>query len=241
MVDFSQIPVVILAGGKGTRLSELTRTVPKPMVLIKKKPIISHIISHYFNYGFKKFIVATGYKSEILEKYFITNFHLKKKVEVECIFTGSNSMTGGRIKKIENYVKKSDLFMFTYGDGVSNVNLLDLYKSHIRSKKIITLTAVRPPARFGFIKFNKNEVKKFNEKKQNDVGWINGGFFIANKKIFKFLKNSKTVLESDTLEKLASLKKLNAYKHSGFWQCVDTLRDKEFLDNLSSKIYKFNE
>ena len=236
MVDKSQIPVVILSGGKGTRLSELTKSIPKPMVKVQNKPIINHIISHYCNFGFSNFIILTGYKSKLLLDYFKNNFNHPSKPIVRCFNTGLNSMTGGRLKRLEKVLSKQKYFMFTYGDGLSNIDIDKLLKSHIRSKKITTLSSVRPPARFGYLKFKGNEVIDFKEKKQTDSGWINGGFFVTDKRIFKYIYNDKTILERDTLEKLALLKELNAFKHRGFWQCVDTLRDKEYLDNLSEKI-----
>ena len=236
MVNKSKIPVLILAGGKGTRLSELTKSIPKPMVKVQNKPIINHIISHYCNYGFSNFFVLTGYKSNLLVDYFNHKFKHPNKPFVKCINTGSKTMTGGRLKRLEKILSLCKYFMFTYGDGLSNINIDKLLTSHIKSKKIITLSSVRPPTRFGYLKFKGNEIIDFKEKKQTDSGWINGGFFVTDKRIFDYISNDKTVLERDTLEKLAILRQLNAFKHKGFWQCVDTLRDKEYLDNLSKKI-----
>lgn len=218
--------VVILAGGKGSRLSELTKSIPKPMVKILNTPIIVRIIKHYKKYGLKDFIIATGYKSFIIEKFFYKN---SLNVQIKVVNTGKNSMTGGRIKFLKKYLKSK--FMLTYGDGLSNVNIEKLLKFHDKSKNIATLTAVRPPARFGGIKISGKRVKYFKEKSKLDEGWINGGFFIMEPQILNFIKNSKTVLEQFPLEKLSKLKKLGAYKHNGFWQCMDTLRDKIILED----------
>ena len=220
--------VVILAGGKGSRLSEYTTSIPKPMVKIMGVPIIKRIISFYSEYGFKEFIVASGYKSEIIENYF------KKNKNIKVVFTGKNTMTGGRIKRIEKFLKKEN-FLLTYGDGLSDVNINKLIKFHKKNKNIVTLTAARPPARFGGIKLSGNKVKYFKEKSSLDEGWINGGFFVMSPKIFKFLKNDSTVLERQPLEKISKLKKLGAYKHFKNWQCMDTVRDKQLLEELVKK------
>ena len=217
--------VVILAGGKGTRLSEYTKLIPKPMMKIVKIPIIVRIIKYYYKFGFKDFIIATGYKKKVIEKYFSKNL---KSLNIKTIDTGLNSMTGGRIKFLKNFLNST--FLLTYGDGLSNVNLKKLIKFHKQNKYFVTLTAVRPPARFGGIKISGKRVKYFKEKSKLDEGWINGGFFVMEPKIFNYIKNSKTILEQYPLEKLSSQKKLGAYKHNGFWQCVDTIRDKELLE-----------
>ena len=217
--------VVILAGGKGTRLSEYTKLIPKPMMKIAKIPIIVRIIKYYYKFGFKDFIIATGYKKKVIEKYFSKNL---KSLNIKTIDTGLNSMTGGRIKLLKNLLNST--FLLTYGDGLSNVNLKKLIKFHKQNKYFVTLTAVRPPARFGGIKISGKRVKYFKEKSKLDEGWINGGFFVMEPKIFNYIKNSKTILEQYPLEKLSSQKKLGAYKHNGFWQCVDTIRDKELLE-----------
>ena len=218
--------VIILAGGKGSRLSEYTKLIPKPMIKILNTPIIVRIINHYAKYGFKDFIVASGYKSKIIENYFQKNL---LNLNIKIVNTGINSMTGGRIHCLKKYIKK-ETFMLTYGDGVSNVNLKKLLNFHRYNKYTATLTAVRPPARFGGIKISGKTVKYFKEKSKLDEGWINGGFFVMEAKILKYIKSKKTVLEQYPLEKLSSLKKLGAYKHDGFWQCVDTIRDKEILE-----------
>ncbi len=217
--------VVILAGGKGTRLSEYTKLIPKPMMKIVKIPIIVRIIKYYYKFGFKDFIIATGYKKKVIEKYFSKNL---KSLNIKTIDTGLNSMTGGRIKFLKNFLNST--FLLTYGDGLSNVNLKKLIKFHKQNKYFVTLTAVRPPARFGGIKISGKRVRYFKEKSKLDEGWINGGFFVMEPKIFDYIKNSKTILEQYPLEKLSSQKKLGAYKHNGFWQCVDTVRDKELLE-----------
>ena len=223
--------VVILAGGLGTRLSEYTKTIPKPMVKIKGKPIIFHIMSHYARHGFNDFIIAAGYKNEAIKSYF------KKKLydwNVKIVNTGKKTMTGGRLKRLEKYLNK-ETFMLTYGDGLSNVDLKKLVSFHIKNKKIATLTAVRPPARFGAIKLKGNKIIYFKEKSRLDEGWINGGFFVFQSKIFSYLKNDKTYLERDPLEKIGNLKQLMAFKHNGFWQCMDTVRDKEILEKNFNK------
>jgi glucose-1-phosphate cytidylyltransferase len=222
--------VVILAGGLGTRIPEFTKTIPKPMVKIGKLPIIIHIMKHYSKYGYKDFYVALGYKSKVIKNYFKNK---KFDWKVNLIDTGLSTMTGGRLKRLKNYIG-NDTFMMTYGDGVSNVNLKKLLSFHKKNKNMITLTAVRPPARFGAIKISGKHVKYFKEKSNTDEGWINGGFFVIEPKFIKFIKNDQTFLEREPLEKAARSKQLFAYKHNGFWQCMDTKRDK---DNLE-KIYK---
>ena len=218
--------VVILAGGKGSRLSELTKKIPKPMVKIKNRPIIIHIMEHYAKYGFKDFIIAAGFKSKIIKNFFKKK---KKDWKVQVVDTGINTLTGGRIKRLRKYLNKERFFL-TYGDGVSNVNLKKLLTFHIKKKAIATLTAVRPPARFGAIKIVKNKVTVFREKSNLDVGWINGGFFVFENEIFNFIKSDKTVLEEAPLTKLGKSRKLFAFKHKNFWQCMDTIRDKEILE-----------
>lgn len=226
--------VLILAGGKGSRLSEYTRLVPKPMVKIAKVPIIVRIIKHYVKYGFKDFIIAGGYKNKIIKNYFRNNL---LNLNIKIINTGISSMTGGRIKLLKKHINEK--FMLTYGDGLCDVNLKKLLRFHNTNRCIATLTAVRPPARFGGIKISKNNVKYFKEKSKLDAGWINGGFFVMEPEILKYIKNKNTVLEQYPLEKLSKIKKLGAYKHSGFWQCMDTIRDKEILEEaIKKKVYK---
>ena len=240
--------IIILAGGKGTRISELTKIIPKPMIKIGKKPILIHIIEHYSKFGKKDFYVALGYKSSVVQNYF-KNFKKfdqpfvflinKKKITITLSFTGKNTLTGGRIKRMKKFINKDENFMFTYGDGVSNVNLRNLEKFHLKNKKIITVTAVRPPARFGEITIKNNRVNTFKEKPQVTEGWINGGFFVANYKFFRFIKGDQKILEKEPLEKAAKQKQLFAFKHKGFWKCMDTLRDKNVLEQIYKK-KKFN-
>ena len=183
--------VVILAGGKGSRLAEYTSAVPKPMVKILGVPIIVRIIKFYKKFGFNEFIIASGYKSQIIKKYFKNHM---KDTNIKIVFTGTDSMTGGRIKRLEKYLKK-ERFLLTYGDGLCDVNINKLISFHGKNKNYVTLTAVRPPARFGGIKISGTKVKYFKEKSNLDEGWINGGFFVMESEIFKFLKNDLTVLE----------------------------------------------
>ena len=223
--------VIILAGGKGSRLSEYTKNIPKPMVKILKIPIIARIIKHYEKFGFKDYIIASGYKSKIIENYFKKNL-LNLKIDV--VNTGNNSMTGGRILRLAKLIG-NHRFMLTYGDALSNVNLKKLLNFHKKSENLVTLTAVRPPARFGGIKISGKKVKYFKEKSRLDEGWINGGFFVMEPKIFKYIKNDNTILERSPLENICKIKKLGAYKHNDFWQCMDTLRDKQLLEKFLIK------
>lgn len=221
--------VVILCGGLGSRLAEETKLIPKPMVKIGNKPIIKHIIEIYSYYGFKEFILATGYKSHFLEKYF------KKNKNVKCVFTGKNTLTGGRLLRLKKYFSPKETFMLTYGDGLTNQNLKKLLSFHKKHKKIATMTVVKPPARFGEVFLNKNKVIKFEEKSQLNSNWINGGYFVLNYKIFDLIKGDQVMLEREPLNKLTKKKNLMAFKHKGFWQCMDTLRDKKVLENLIRK------
>lgn len=223
--------VIILAGGLGSRLSEHTNLIPKPMVKILRVPIIVRIIKYYNKFGFQNFIIASGYKHKVVKNYFNKNL---KNLNIKVINTGSKTMTGGRIKKLKKYIK-NERFMLTYGDGLSNVNLKKLLKFHSESKNYVTLTAVRPPARFGGIKISGKKVKYFKEKANLEEGWINGGFFVMEPEVLKFIKNNQTILERSPLEKICKIKKLGAYKHYGHWQCMDTIRDKKILENLVKK------
>ena len=223
--------VVILAGGKGTRLSEYTKKIPKPMVEVKGKPLIVYIMKHYAKYGFKDFIIATGYKHKYIKNFFKKNTF---GWNIEIINTGVNSMTGGRIRRLKKILKNKKFFL-TYGDGLSNVNLKKLLNFHNSTKGYATLTAVRPPARFGAIKVLGSKVQVFREKSNLDVGWINGGFFVFESKIFDYLNSDLTILEKKPLTNLGKQKKLNAFKHNGFWYCMDTIRDKEIIEK-SKKI-----
>ncbi len=217
--------VVILAGGLGTRLSEYTYSIPKPMIRIKGKPMIYHIMKHYSNYGFKEFYIALGYKGEIIRKYFKKNSFSWK---INLIDTGKKTMTGGRLKRLSKYLKK-DKFLLTYGDGLSNINLKKLINFHMKKNRLVTLSAVRPPARFGAIKFKGDFVNYFKEKSKLDEGWINGGFFVIEPEFLKYIKNDRTYLEREPLEKVCNKNQLVAFKHEGFWQCVDTKRDLELI------------
>ena len=220
---------VILCGGLGSRLSEETKVKPKPMVAIGKKPILCHITDIYENFGFNHFILALGYKGEYIKKFYSKNKNLKN---IKLINTGKNTMTGGRLLRLKKYFKKGETFMLTYGDGLSSQNIKQLLSFHKRHKKIATTTAVRPPARFGEIKLTGNKVMRFQEKPQISTSWINGGFFVFNYKIFDFIKSDKTMLEREPLEKLTKRGELIAYKHYGFWRCMDTMRDKILLDKI---------
>lgn len=223
--------VVILAGGLGTRLSELTKTIPKPMVKINGKPIIVRIMEHYAKYGFKEFYIAAGYKKSVIKRFFKNKFQNWK---INIIDTGQKTMTGGRLKRLKKYLKK-ETFMMTYGDGLSNINLSKLVKFHKKNKNLVTLSAVRPPARFGAIKIKGNIVKYFKEKSTLDEGWINGGFFVIEPTFLNYINNDMTFLEREPLENITKKKQLSAFKHEGFWQCMDTLRDKQKLDEILKK------
>ncbi len=220
--------VVILAGGFGTRLSEYTDSIPKPMVPIGNKPIIEHIMEIYASYGHKEFFIALGYKGEIIKNYF-KNF--KKKWKINLIDTGVDTYTGGRLLRLKKYLSK-ETFLLTYGDGLSNIDINKLIKFHNEHKKIVTISAVRPPARFGSLSLNGSEILKFKEKTQLGESWINGGFFVMSPKFFKYLKNDKTVLESKPLETVTQFKEIKAYRHEGFWQCMDHKLDKDLLDQM---------
>jgi len=219
--------VVILAGGKGTRISEYTKSIPKPMVKIGSKPILEHIINYYMKYGFKDFLIAGGYKYSIIKSYF-----KKKKISanIRVINTGLETLTGSRLLKLKNIL--NDTFMLTYGDGLSNVNLKKLIKFHKANKKKITITAVHPPARFGELEIKNKLVTKFEEKPQLQKGWINGGFFVVEPEFLNFVGKKNVMLERSPLLKAVKTKNLSAFKHNGFWFCMDTLRDKRVLDKM---------
>jgi len=231
---------VFLAGGMGTRLSEETTKIPKPMIKIGNLPILFHIMKHYSNYNFNKFVVCGGYKYNLIKKFFDNNQNLQKKNKVnwsvEIINTGLKTQTGARIKKIKNFIEKDDLFFMTYGDGISDVNISKLLEFHKKHKKIATLTAVRPLPRFGNIKLNKNKISSFSEKDKLQEGWINGGFFVLNKKVFEYINNKENcIFEREPLQNLSKDGELMAYKHEGFWQPMDTLRDKNHLNEIYKK------
>ena len=228
--------VVILAGGFGTRLSEYTKTIPKPMININGKPMLLYIMKLYAKHGFKNFYIALGHRGKIIKKFFNKKFF---DWNVNLIETGNKTMTGGRLKRLKKYIGH-ETFMMTYGDGLSNVNLKKLLKFHKKNKKLVTLTAVRPPARFGVLKLKGHNVNYFKEKSQLDEGWINGGFFVMEPKFLKFIKNDNTYLEREPLEQVTKKKQLVAFKHKGFWQCMDTKRDKDKLEKiLKRKKFKF--
>ena len=223
--------VVILAGGFGTRISEYTKSIPKPMIKIKGTPILVHIMKHYTKFGFNNFYIALGYKGNVIKNYFKNK---KFKWNINLINTGKNTMTGGRLRKLKKYLIGESFFL-TYGDGLSNVNIKKLLDFHKNNKKLVTLTAVRPPARFGALKLKGNVVKYFKEKSKMDEGWINGGFFVINSKFFSYIRNDNTYLEREPLENITKKKQLAAYRHNGFWQCVDTKRDLILLNKILKK------
>lgn len=226
--------VVILAGGFGTRISEYTKLIPKPMIEILGKPIIHRIIDHYISYGYKEFIIALGYKGQVIKKYFKKRI-FGDDIKISLVNTGLKTMTGGRLKRLKKYLNQT--FMLTYGDGLSDINLSELIKFHKKKKKLVTLTAVRPPARFGAIKVVRNKVKYFREKSSLDEGWINGGFFVMEPSFLSFIKYDETFLEKEPFLKATKKNQLMAFKHYGFWQCMDTLRDKDILEKkLKNKI-----
>ena len=228
--------VILLAGGFGTRLSEYTKTIPKPMVEVGGQPMLIHIMKQYAKYGFKDFYIALGYRGELIKKFFNKKFF---DWNINLVETGENTMTGGRLKRLKKYVGKTT-FMMTYGDGISNVNLGKLIKFHKKNNKLVTLTAVRPPARFGALKLKGNSVSYFKEKSKLDEGWINGGFFVMEPEFLKFIKNDNTYLEREPLEAVTQKKQLAAFRHEGFWQCMDTKRDKDNLNEiLKRKKIKF--
>lgn len=242
--------VVILAGGFGTRLSEETDLRPKPMVEIGEKPILWHIMKIYSYYGFNDFIICLGYKGYMIKEYFANYFlhqsdvtidiknnkiethHCKAEPwKVTLVDTGLNTMTGGRIKRIQKYI--NDTFMLTYGDGVSDINIKELIKYHKKMKKSVTVTAVQPSGRFGAIEIDeKGNVYSFMEKPKGDGSWINGGFFVLEPDIFNYIKDDNSIWEREPLENLTKDGKVCAYKYSGFWKCMDTLRDKIELEKL---------
>ena len=228
--------VILLAGGFGTRLSEYTKTIPKPMINVAGKPMLLHIMKLYAKYGYKDFYIALGYKGEIIKKFFNKKFF---DWNINLVETGENTMTGGRLKRLKKYIG-NETFMMTYGDGLSNVNLKKLLKFHKKNKKLATLTTVRPPARFGVLKLNGQYVSYFKEKSKLDEGWINGGFFVMEPEFLKFIKNDNTYLEREPLETATKKGQLIAFRHEGFWQCMDTKRDMDRLNKiLNSKKIKF--
>ena len=243
--------VVILSGGFGTRISEYTTVIPKPMIPINGKPIIEHIMEIYSKYGFKDFYLALGYKANVIKEYFynyeILNSNFKvdfknrsvtpfkkqdKEWTVNLIDTGENTMTGGRLKRLKEYIK-DDTFLLTYGDAVTDLDINKVIKFHYSHGKMITVTGVRPPARFGELTINENnEVLEFKEKPNIKEGWINGGFFVIEPRFLEYINSDDCILEKEPLEKAAKSNELVAYLHDGFWHCIDTKRDKDNLEEI---------
>ncbi|RJQ14293.1 MAG: glucose-1-phosphate cytidylyltransferase [Nitrospiraceae bacterium] len=243
--------VAILAGGVGSRLAEETAIKPKPLVEIGGKPILWHIMMHYAHYGFRDFVVALGYKGEEIKKYMVDycklnsdlsvnlgngevklhNGHTNNDWQVELIDTGKETLTGGRIKRLAPYIGK-ETFMLTWGDGVSDVDLHGLIEFHRSHGRLATMTAVRPTARFGHLAMDGDRIVEFSEKPQTKEGWINGAFFVLEPEVFDYIEGDQTQWEHAPLENLAKDGQLMAYKHTSFWQCMDTLRDKKLLEKL---------
>ena len=221
---------IILAGGYGTRLAEETKTKPKPLVEIGNKPIIWHLMKIYSHYGINNFIICLGYKGELLQKE-INYLSLKENWNIKYVNTGLRTMTGGRIKRVKKHLGKEDeTFCLSYGDGLSDVNIKNLKKFHKKKNKIVTLTAVKYKNPKGVLKINSKQ--KISAIKEKPIEYINGGFFVVSKKVFKFLKNDQTIFEKDCLPKLVKNKQLMAFKHHGFWGCMDTLREKNELNKI---------
>jgi glucose-1-phosphate cytidylyltransferase len=242
---------IILAGGLGSRLSEETQFKPKPMVEIGGKPILWHIMKIYSFYGIKDFIICCGYKKYLIEQYFSNfsfntlnvNFTSKKNIvkvkkkkdnwNITLVDTGKNTMTGGRLKRVENFIKEKEVFCFTYGDGLADINISNLISFHKKHGNEATITTVNPTSKFGFVDISKNNVvKNFNEKPRLNKNWINGGFFVLNKSVLKRISGDQSVWEQQPLKSLVMDKQLIAYKHQGFWKCMDTLKDKNELNEL---------
>lgn len=246
---------VILAGGLGTRLAEETHSRPKPMVEVGGMPILVHIMKIFSFYGVNDFIICLGYKGYFIKEYF-NNFHLRnsdvtfniknnsKKViqnihqnwNITCVDTGDKTLTGGRIKRVREYLDQDEPFFLTYGDGVADINLKSLLDFHHAHGKLATVTAVNPPSRFGILKIDEqNVVKQFNEKPNNENSWINGGYFVLHPSVIDYIDGDMTSWEVEPLQKITKKNELAAYKHSGFWQPMDTLSEKKMLNNLYSK------
>jgi glucose-1-phosphate cytidylyltransferase len=243
--------VVILAGGLGSRLAEETSVKPKPMVEIGGMPIIWHIMKIYHYYGFTDFIICCGYKGYVIKEFFInysshssditvstktgkilTNAYRAEPWEVTLCDTGATSMTGGRLLAIRKYLEAGETFCMTYGDGLSNIDIAALLTHHQQSGKLATITAVQPPGRFGAIEMSGDMVSAFLEKPAGHEGWINGGFFVLNEKVLDYVESTSTIWENDPLEKLVESGELSAFRHEGFWRAMDTLRDKNYLEDL---------
>lgn len=243
---------VILCGGLGTRLSEETVLKPKPMVEVGGQPILWHIMQLYAAHGFNDFVLALGYKGEVIKDYFLNYRSRSSDVSVDLrsgaveyhgapaedwrvamIGTGAGTMTGGRVKRLEAQLRPHGTFLLTYGDGVSDIDLGAVLKFHRSHGRLATVTAVRPPARFGNLVIEGTQVKEFKEKPQTGEGWINGGFFVFEPGVFDYLDGDATVLEASPMERLAAAGQLAAYQHGGFWQSMDTLRDRQLLEKLA--------
>jgi glucose-1-phosphate cytidylyltransferase len=241
--------IVILAGGLGTRLQDDTAVKPKPMVEIGGRPMLWHIMTHYARYGFKEFCIALGHKGDVIKQYFrdyaLLNGCLTvdlatgrmeskdKQIEdwtIHLVPTGLDTLTGGRVKRLQP-VLGNETFMLTYGDGVADIDIRALLAFHRANSRIATVTAVRPPARFGGVELERDSVRTFSEKPSVGEGWINGGFFVFEPGVFDYLKDDRTVLEADALERIAADGQLGAYRHTGFWQCMDTPRDLRALES----------
>jgi len=242
--------VVILAGGFGTRLSEYTESIPKPMVVVGGKPILWHIMNTYAKFEHKDFYVAVGYKSEVIKEYFLNYRTLNSDFTVDLsnggivahqqdivdwkvtlVDTGLKSMTGGRVKRMQDFIG-NEPFLLTYGDGVADIDLNELIKFHKSHGKMVTISAVHPSARFGELDINNNVITSFKEKPQVTQGWINGGYFVVEPEFFDLIDGDETILEKEPLEKVAKMGELMPYKHEGFWQCMDTKRDRDLLERL---------
>ena len=224
--------VVILAGGYGTRLGEYTSTIPKPMVEIGGEPILTHIMKIFQSFDINDFIIAAGYKKEIIIDYYKNSKEFKN---LKIIDTGKDTMTGGRLLRLKSMFRENENFFMTYGDGLCDINLDHLKNFHINHKKFATVTAVHPPVRFGELEIENEKVKKFEEKAQAKLGWVNGGFFVLNYKIFNYIENDNTLFERQPMEKLAQEENLMAFKHEGLWKCMDSLRDRIDLDKLCNE------
>jgi len=242
--------VVILAGGFGTRLSEYTEDIPKPMVTIGGRPILWHIMKSYASFGYTDFHLALGYKAEVVKEYFLhyrslnadftvdlangeVNSHQTDDIDwrVTLIHTGLNSMTGGRVKRMQPFID-NEPFLLTYGDGLANIDIAALVDFHRKHGKMVTVSAVHPNARFGELDMDGDKVISFEEKPQTKQGWINGGYFVVEPEFFDLIEGDSTILEREPLEKAANMGELMAYRHDGFWQCMDTKRDRDSLEEM---------
>lgn len=243
---------MILAGGLGTRISEESHLKPKPMIEIGNQPILWHIMKEYTAYGFNEFVICAGYKQQVIKEYF-ANYYLHRSDitfdftadnamvvhnnvaepwKVSVVDTGLNTMTGGRIRRIREYIG-NETFMLTYGDGVCDINITELFDFHKKHKKLATMTAIQPGGRFGTMDIGQdNTIARFSEKRKEDGGWINGGYMVLEPQVIDYIESDDTTFEREPLERLAAESQLVAYRHSGFWQCMDTLRDKTLLESL---------